>query len=116
MFKSLKGLIGNKPQSLPERKARDSTVAPARDFRAVAIVPGMRCCQEAKVSVRERYLLRDAPRLPLSACTMPTGCSCKFKKVPDRRDEDRRMLGVSETGQWYAGKEKRTRRSRRSGE
>jgi hypothetical protein len=64
----------------------------------------------------KRYLLRDAPRLPLQTCTTPTNCSCKFRKNADRRDSDRRLFGSTETNRWFAGVESRTSRSRRSTE
>jgi hypothetical protein len=60
------------------------------------------------------YLLREAPRLPLEACSMPTNCACKFRKHADRRDSDRHLFGSTETNRWYAGVESRTSRGRRS--
>jgi hypothetical protein len=61
------------------------------------------------------YLLCEAPRLPLQACTTPANCPCKFRKKVDRREEgDRRLFGETETTRWFAGSENRKHRSRRS--
>jgi hypothetical protein len=115
MFKSLKALLA-KPREVPQPKVKATPGKTLKDFRAVSVVPGKGCCQEAKSSVVKRYLLRDAPRLPLSNCTMPANCTCKFKKVSDRRDGDgdRRQIGILETGRWLAARENRIRRNRRS--
>jgi hypothetical protein len=84
------------------------------DFRTVEIAPSLMCCT-AVMQVRERsYLLRQAPRLPLAGCSMPTTCSCKFLKHEDRRDSDRRLFETNETNRWFAGVENRKQRGRRS--
>lgn len=83
-------------------------------FRAVSIVPSIMCCTAAMHATQRRYLLHQAPRLPLSACTMPKHCSCKFRKNADRRDSDRRLFGATETNRWFAGLESRRRTVRRS--
>jgi hypothetical protein len=101
---------GSKPSPKP--------VTTGKDYRSVSITPGIKCCLAAKSSKGKHFLMRDAPRLPLLDCTMPTGCSCAFKKSSDRRDgeDDRRQIGISETGRWFAGQENRTtQRNRRSG-
>lgn len=58
--------------------------------------------------------MRAAPRLPLMGCTTPTDCSCRYLKNADRRDSDRRLLGATETGRWFAGTESRKLGGRRS--
>jgi hypothetical protein len=74
------------------------------------------CCSAATHATGRSYLLREAPRLPLGACTMPANCSCKFRKNADRRDSDRRLFGATATNRWFAGVENRTHRGRRSAE
>jgi hypothetical protein len=98
----------------PATIAVSKSAIPAKDYRAVSVVAGAKCCSAAREVVSMPYLAREAPRLPLAACTMPTNCSCKFKKASDRRDGDRRLLGAAETGRWFAGQEKRGRAARRS--
>ena len=117
MIKVLRGLFGENPREHPAKKATPIAIAKRSntggDFRAVSLAPSIRCCAAAKHATGRRILLREAPRLPLEACTMPTNCSCKFRKDADRRDSDRRLLGETETNRWFAGPEIRKRGSRR---
>jgi hypothetical protein len=118
MLKELKALLGKTTRedsvkkSVPKAKVIPST--PGNDYRAVSVARGVRCCSAANEIAGKRYLLREAPRLPLVKCTMPANCSCKFRKDSDRRDGERRLLGTSETSRWYTGAEKRKRGVRRS--
>jgi hypothetical protein len=120
MIKVLEGLLGkisrehpaNKPTPVARSKQPNST----GDFRSVEIAPSLMCCSAATHATGRPYLLREAPRLPLEACTMPTKCSCKFRKNADRRDSDRRLFGAMGTDRWFAGVDTRTRRGRRSAE
>ena len=118
MLKAIKALLSNPPRDDGAKKPAPKVLAkPAtagKDYRAVAVAPGIKCCSAAKDVVGKPFLLRDGPRLPLANCTMPASCSCKFKKVADRRDGDRRIFGTSETGRWFAGPENRKRAGRRS--
>jgi len=120
MIKVLEGLLGkisrehpaNKPTPVARAKQPNST----GDFRAVEIAPSIICCEAATRVMGKPYLMRQAPRLPLYGCTMPTKCSCKFRKNADRRDSDRRLFGSAETNRWFAGVDSRTLRGRRSPE
>jgi hypothetical protein len=117
MIEILRGLFGKTPREHPAKKPTP-IAGPKRsnfsgDFRAVSLAPSLRCCAAAKHVTGKRVLLRDAPRLPLEACTMPANCSCKFRKDADRRDGDRRLLGSTETNRWFAGPESRKRGGRR---
>ncbi len=98
-----------------------SSEAPALSSRnpweAVSVIPGANCCAAAAKEVAFRHLVREAPRLPLSYCTMPYRCRCAYQTRPDRRSgEDRRLLlGGLEEDACYAAAEKRARpRGRRS--
>jgi hypothetical protein len=118
MIKVLKGLLGKisrehpakKPAPIARHKRPNSTV----DFRAVEIAPSVVCCAAAKRVTGRLYLQREAPCLPLEACTMPANCSCKFRKNADRRDSDRRRCGATETNRLFAGVESRKYGGRRS--
>jgi hypothetical protein len=118
MIKVLEGLLGKISREHPAKKpppiARPRRPDGTGDFRAVEIAPSIMCCAAATHATRRPYLLREAPRLPLAACTMPANCSCKFRKNADRRDSDRRLFGATETNRWFTGVDNRTRRSRRS--
>jgi hypothetical protein len=118
MIKVLEGLfdkISSKhPAKRPTPIARPKRSNTAGDFRAVLIAPSIMCCSAATHATDRPYLLREAPRLPLGACTMPTNCSCKFRKNADRRESDRRLFGATETNRWFAGADNRKRGCRRS--
>jgi hypothetical protein len=118
MIKLLRGLFGKTPRAHPAKKpmpiARPKRSNSDGDFRAVSLAPSIRCCVAAQDATGRRVLLREAPRLPLEACTMPTNCSCKFRKDTDRRDSDRRLFGATETNRWFAGPESRKSGGRRS--
>lgn len=118
MIKMLEGLLGKISREHPARKptaiAKPNRSATAGDFRAVSITPSLECCAAAMRATGKTYLLREAPRLPLEACTMPMNCSCKFHKNADRRDGDRRLFGATESNQWFAGPDNRKHGSRRS--
>jgi hypothetical protein len=120
MIEVLKGLLGkishkqraNTPKPIVRPKLPNSS----GDFRAVEIEPSVNCCAAAKQARGRPYLLRGAPRLPLYGCTMPTKCSCRFRKNADRRDGDRRLFGATETNRWFVGPDSRNRGGRRSAE
>jgi hypothetical protein len=120
MIKLLEGLLdkisGEHPAKKPAPIARPTRTNTARDFRSVSVEPSIMCCTAAMRAAGRPHLLRDAPRLPLEACTTPTDCSCKFRKSADRRDGDRRLFGATETNRWFPGLDNRKRRSRRSTE
>src|SRR5260370_38698836 len=118
MIKVLRGLFGKTPREHPAKKptpiARPKQSNAGGDFRAVSLAPSIRCCAAAKHATGRRVLLREAPRLPLEACTMATNCSCKFRKHADRRDSDLRLLGATEPNRWFAGPRSGRRGGRRS--
>jgi hypothetical protein len=117
MIQILRSLLGGGsrehplPKPAPATKLKASPVA--ADYRAVSLQPCPQCRAAAKAAAGKRYLLREAPRLPLATCAMPAKCTCRFRKHPDRRDDDRRLLGESHTGRWLPSAERRARRSRR---
>jgi hypothetical protein len=120
MIKVLEGLLAKISREHPAKKPTP-IASPKRsnttgDFRAVSIAPSLMCCAAATQATGRSYLLREAPRLPLEACTMSTNCACKFRKNADRRDSDRRLFGTTETNRWFAGLESRRRGGRRSPE
>jgi hypothetical protein len=120
MIKALKELLGKlsraspakNPTSIARPKRRNKT----DDFRAVEIAPSIMCCAAAMQATGRPYLLCEAPRLPLYGCTIPTNCSCRFRKHADRRDSDRRLFGATETNRWFAGLDSRKRAGRRLAE
>jgi len=84
----------------------------ANPYQAVSIVHAIQCCGAVKAVVDQRFLARRAPSLPLPNCTSSDRCKCSFRKHPDRRHNDRRLVG--ELSKWYGGPERRDPRGRRS--
>jgi hypothetical protein len=107
-------IVGEQATNTPKPVSNIKRPNITRDFRAVQIAPSVMCCSAAKQVTGRFYLLRQAPRLPLMGCTMPTNCSCKFRKTADRRDSDRRIFGSTETNRWFVGLDSRKSGSRRS--
>jgi hypothetical protein len=118
MIEVLKRLLGNISRQGKRSPAieKPNRLKSTGDFRAVEIAPSIICCTAATQVTGRLYLLREVPRLPLMGCTMPTSCTCKFRKNPDRRDSDRRLFGAAETNRWFAGVDSRKRAGRRSAE
>lgn len=84
----------------------------SRDYRAVSVVPMQMACVEARRLRNVRYLLHEAPRLPLPQCPQRATCSCRYRKFSDRRTADRRDIAAS--GRWYMGEDRRRSGGRRA--
>ena len=118
MMQLLKSLLGESPRAYPAKKpAPGAKLKPSHagaDYRAVSLAPNIDCYAAAKDVAGKRYLMREAPHLPLAGCATPEKCTCKFRKHADRRDGDRRLLGDVENTRWFSGSERRARRTRRA--
>jgi len=88
----------------------------SRKFPGVTITSTPQCCDAVREFHGKRILASQAPKLPLSACSMPDRCRCRFQKHADRRDDDegRRFRFGQERGAWYAGNQRRKTRGRRN--
>lgn len=95
----------------PEMRA-----VPLRPFQSVSIHRGLECCQMAKKLSEHRFLVRDAPALPLGGCTMRATCQCRYLKHKDRRTEPRRLMDFGLSTRLFDGRERRGRGGRRNGE
>jgi hypothetical protein len=118
MIKALRDLFGTPSREQPAKK-RAAVAAPKAQstggaYRAVSLAPSLMCCAAATQVRGKRVLLREAPQLPLKACSMAKDCKCKFLKNADRRDGDRRLFGAEETSRWFAGSENRKGVARRA--
>jgi hypothetical protein len=87
--------------------------APLRPFQAISIYRGLICCDVARKFSEHRFLVRDAPPLPLSGCTLSNKCQCRYIKHRDRRAEPRRLIDFGLAARLFDGRERRTRRGGR---
>ncbi|MCC7460861.1 MAG: hypothetical protein IT480_00210 [Gammaproteobacteria bacterium] len=82
-------------------------------YHAVAIHCGRgRACRTARRLEGQRFLAREAPRLPLPDCDSAT-CSCRYRHYEDRRMDVRRASDEHRVEHPYAGVERRQHRGRR---
>ena len=86
-----------------------------KTWSAVSILSTGSSCEAARGLKGKRFLSAEAPRLPLSECTLPGACRCTYRKYADRRGGPRReadTTGLRRSAP--AGQERRVRRGRRS--
>jgi hypothetical protein len=90
---------------------------PSTAHHAVSVVPGPRCCDEARRLRGQRFLSREAPQLPLKACGR-TDCTCRYEHYQDRRGNPRRLrdMGVAVDGWVEEDKRASSKRGRRKAE
>lgn len=85
-------------------------------WAAVSIVCTSAGCAAVQALKGRRYLSADAPRLPLSACTLSESCRCIYRKYADRRAGPRREVEESGLRRPSPGTERRRNRGRRRGD
>lgn len=83
----------SRPRLRVAPKPEVTTKARRRNFKGASIQPGDKCCQAAREQANTRYLVEEAPRIPLERCDLIGECVCKYHNHPDRRaGDDRRNL------------------------
>ena len=75
--------------TVTKSKRRHQFVHRLGAYHAVSVVAQKDACQEAKHLKGKRYLLEEAPALPLVGCGADT-CNCIYAHYKDRRKGDRR--------------------------
>ena len=105
----LEGLLAR----LRSRKEPPAATGPLRPFQAISIYRGLICCEMARKFSEHRFLVRDAPSLPLAGCDMRKTCQCKYIKHRDRRAEPRRLIDFGMAARLFDGRERRARRGGR---
>ncbi len=95
------------------RKEPPAASGALRPVQAISIYRGLICCDRARKFSEHRFLVRDAPPLPLAGCTLGAKCQCKYIKHKDRRSEPRRLIDFGVAARLFDGKEKRNRTGRR---
>ena len=79
-------------RAAPQPKATE-TKPRRRNFKGASVKPGNICCQAVRELSEKRYLVEEAPRLPLESCDLIGECECTYHNQPDRRSgDDRRNL------------------------
>ena len=84
-------------------------------YSAISIRPGENSCSAALRMEGERFLLAEAPDLPLEACDQ-TICNCKFRNHADRRSNGDRRESAGQYGRFrprLGGDERRLSGERR---
>lgn len=74
-----------KPSLASQRRALN----PESQFRCVEIRTSSTACLAARKYKGQKFLMEQAPVLPLNACTNHR-CDCRFVRYNDRRMQDRR--------------------------
>lgn len=99
------------------RLHKNQTPVPTRaavsKYQAISIFRGIHACESARSLSDHRFLAREAPVLPLPACTMPEGCECRYLKFRDRRAESRRLVDYGTATRVFASSNRRSFRGRR---
>ena len=87
---------------------------PAKPYASVTIAMGPGIAMPLARLKAFEFSRSMRPTLPMSNCSMPEQCRCRFKKYIDRRDdEEGRRSGLVRTVSWYAGGQRRKSRGRR---
>lgn len=98
---------------LRKERAPQPTRAPVSRYQAISIFHGLESCETARKLSDQRFLAREAPVLPLSGCTMPGSCECRYLKFKDRRAESRRLVDFGAVSRMYSTAERRRYKGRR---
>jgi hypothetical protein len=97
--------------------SRNARINSRNPYAALSIMPGNNPCEAAQRVSGKKYLVNEAPKLPLSGCD-PAHCQCEFTQHNDRRElhEDRRNPCASAlTTQLFEATGEANRRKRRGG-
>jgi len=104
-------LVFRRPSATQDRAPRQAKAAGGR-FGAVEIRIRSGACQAARSLEGQRFLSKEAPVLPLPACTAAQ-CTCKFAKWSDRRSESRRLEHGGLSASIFLASNRRAKRERR---
>ena len=92
VFRPILSSIDHSRRSGPARSGQ----LPQRPYRAASVACEGQACTAARKLRGEKFLLREAPHLPLPACDKGA-CNCRYAYHDDRRDtlDERRDLQTS---------------------
>jgi hypothetical protein len=121
----LRGMITPKPAARAAntrsgrvtKKTAESAVGTRLPYHAISCRSGAGNCAAVEALKDQRFLVEDAPQLPLADCTSSERCKCKYLHHEDRRDtdDDRRALyGIkSEFYEYTSKQDRRVKNGRR---
>ncbi len=75
-----------------------NTVPIEKRWHSVALVATGSRCDAVQAIDGQRFLSREAPRIPLSDCAHPETCGCTYQHYEDRRVSQRRARATPPTG------------------
>ena len=104
------------PLRAPAPAPHPQTASRTNAFQAVAVIACPQACAAAARVQGQRFLARQAPRLPLVECSRPGDCRGRFEKFADRRRGPQRSPYNNLALVSYGGVEKRRNRGRRAGD
>jgi len=84
------------------------------NHHAVSIRHPARCCQAVAELDDQRFLSSEAPSLPVTGCTTPQQCNCRYRHHQDRRNDARRDTDVGLPNRFFQGPNRRLRTDRRA--
>jgi hypothetical protein len=108
-------------QLASRRKRHQAELAARRNtgkrYHCVEVRTATPACAAVRHFGHTRFLSREAPILPVSGCTVPTKCTCRYIHHDDRREDDRRnRFGRGSSGPPAIVGERRSKTDRRKSE
>jgi hypothetical protein len=88
--------------------------SPGLRYHCVTVNPGKQACPAVVAVHGVRLLSAEAPRLPLSDCTLSADCQCTFRHHDDRRAGPRRARDRNERPEPWPDSERRRSIGRRA--
>jgi len=83
-------------------------------WEGMAFQADAHCCNAAEGLNGKRFLIAEAPKVPLADCSDPALCKCKLRPIKDRRSgDDRRELVGALSREMPIGDERANKRSGR---
>lgn len=109
------GAANTRPRRVAKKTA-ERAVCTRLPYHAVSCRSGAGKCAAVKAIKNQRFLVEDAPQLPLADCTSER-CECKYLHHEDRRDNDddrRALYGIkSEFYEYTSKQDRRVKNGRR---
>lgn len=86
LFDFMKSRLGGADPVPEARGLPGESVRLSNPWHAVTVQYGSKHCKAVEELAGQRFLSKEAPKLPLRGCTEPQ-CSCRYRKHEDRRHE-----------------------------